>query len=115
MLAWGDDPPEPPVVLAWGAASLGVLSLTGFVLLFQRHDAELAFPLHCVDPGDLLAHGAKAPVALKLPGGGLEPKVEQLDLRLGKLGVELLLCLGTQIGRDESLGHHASPPSGAPG
>jgi hypothetical protein len=67
------------------------VSLIVIRLFRNRHDAELPFPLHRVDAGDLLADGAQPPVALQLAGGRLEPEVEQLDLGLGELAVQLFL------------------------
>src|SRR5579864_2441511 len=91
------------------------MSLIGFhlllELLLQAHDPELALPLHGVDAGDLLAHGAEPSVALQLAGGRLEAEIEQLDLGLRQLVVELFLARAPQISSDQALSHHASPTS----
>src|SRR5262249_18287412 len=71
----------------------------------------LAFTHDRVDAGDLLADLPQPAVALKLAGGGLEPQVEQLDLRLGQLVLELFLARHPQVSGDQSLGHYASPTS----
>src|SRR5690606_13288668 len=67
--------------------SCGTLTL---VLLGGDGQTELPLPHHGVDAGDIRAHRAQPAVVVELPGGHLEPEVEQLLLRLLQAQHELL-------------------------
>src|SRR5215211_7709481 len=66
---------------------------------------DLALAQQRLDPGDVLAHLAEARAVVELPGGVLEPQVEQLLLRLGQPVLELDLVELAQLPRP---GHASS-------
>src|SRR3954453_11401969 len=111
-----DDVAAPLLAVAAGRRRLGGAGrvLCHLLLLRAGGDAELALAHDRVDPGDVTAYGAQPPVILQLPGGRLEPEVEQLLLGLAQfleqtLVVEAAKALGNEVlGPDR---HHASPPS----
>src|SRR6185437_9025182 len=95
----------------WSRRSLSSPFLDVSVVLDVDDDAELAFPHHRVDAGDLLADGAQPPVAFQLAGGTLETEVEQLLLGLSQLAAELLRAGGAQLLGGQARSHQASPTS----
>src|SRR6185437_13657676 len=95
----------------WSRRSLSSPFLDVSVVLDVDDDAELAFPHHRVDAGDLLADGAQPPVAFQLAGGALETEVEQLLLGLSQLAAELLRAGGAQLLGGQARSHQASPTS----
>src|SRR5674476_69099 len=77
-------------------------------------DAELALTQDRVDPRDVAANGLEPPVALQLPGRGLEPEVEQLLLALLQLSGQCVVVHLVQLVGDNRLGsdsHQLPPPS----
>src|SRR5215470_1273257 len=104
-------PGRLPSRLVWCSLLSAPLDVRWCVLLDVGDDAELAFPHHRVDAGDLLAHGMQPAVALQLAGGALEAEVEQLLLGLGQLAAQLLRAGGPQLLGGQALSHQASPTS----
>src|SRR6266480_3457454 len=71
--------------------------------------AELTLAQDRVDPRDLVAHGAKSPVVVQLPGGHLEAQVEQLFLGLAQTRLELVVVQLAEL--RGTRGHQKSPAS----
>src|SRR5664279_4615006 len=77
-------------------------------------NTELALAENGIDAGDVALDGLQTAVALQLPRGGLETKVEQLFLRLPEFVREALVLHGVERLRGEVLAtdsHQRSPPS----